>query len=1007
MILCHSPLSSRSISSRFHRQSCVTTVVARRFGKLFAGALVFGFGVGSALAAPNDYYPTNNPPTATYYPTGGIPISSSPELALIEAKLNQSGKTLVLPPVTPLVTASAADYKAAVQAVAQDVVAAVSIPSAGGTVTIASLTDVVSTYLRSGGSISDALNGLGTGIVVAAGPNLVANLNTAAFEATKSNLGVVSVGKLSGLFQAAANSNSTVNQVGAMLQNALNGSAAASPTTTLSAAAISGQNNLGSVNIIKDAMDSIIASTAPNAATVSQKQALFLTLGTGAGASTAMSGSNGNSTANLDAAAAQLTSNTTYVDPTTSTMISNIAAGVVFNDVNYGAIAQGVLRNTAYRNATGYSVINTAVGASTYASKFVTAFSGFGAAYSGTTIATMVAAAGSDPAAIAAASVVRFPTQSAQVEGDVLVDFNNVGDTATIRKIIRSIVGAYQGNANFVRYGINRNTGGSLAAYANAEDVVYGAIQGSAIKDAGAFVKSGLLYSGLTTGSAANIVSNAIAAAASVSPLTNVQNAYADIAYNVGTVYRTGGNVAWSTASVTALVNAITTVTVNNGGSAADAPTFIGVVGQLAGNLKNNYSAILAAGLAASASDDDNATQAGANLINAMPVTNYGMYQATIAAFAAAIPGGQNIDNHNLALLYAASLWNPTDSSATLAAAIAATNVTSAADLTKAAVSANRALQANLSVASTVASHAKLNLGDIQQYVGQQILDNPSYIADVTTAATVVVPQFSHVIGATLGFNAPTTASSYVVSIFLHSQIIIPGTLQSERVGGNTDPNGAGGRPAAVAAISAGLTTGIVLNTQLSTTDKKNALSNMIRQVVLTMSNTAYNDQGLAIFRQSDGGIGTLTLTKATGTAGAITGFVAQMVSPGDTTTGGAGSPLYDALTAAANQAGSTYIYAVAQAAGQAFGWVSGKVLVAAGTAPSEIAAAITAGVSGAVLANVQNAVNFGFNEAAGGEIVGNPARRPGAGAGGLTSTAVYYAHSSAQGTPVSNIFTL
>ena len=142
------------------------------------------------------------------------------------------------------------------------------------------------------------------------------------------------------------------------------------------------------------------------------------------------------------------------------------------------------------------------------------------------------------------------------------------------------------------------------------------------------------------------------------------------------------------------------------------------------------------------------------------------------------------------------------------------------------------------------------------------------------------------------------------------------------------------------------------------------------------------------------------------------------MVKPGDTNIGGVNSDIYTALQQATTNArlgtGATYILDIAQAAGQAFGWVSGTAnSVLGATAASEIAAAVDAGAAGVVaLANIRNAVDFGIDEAKGGMIVGNPARLPGAGAAGLRDLianplAPYYDHHSAQGRPVSNIFTL
>ena len=254
-------------------------------------------------------------------------------------------------------------------------------------------------------------------------------------------------------------------------------------------------------------------------------------------------------------------------------------------------------------------------------------------------------------------------------------------------------------------------------------------------------------------------------------------------------------------------------------------------------------------------------------------------------------------------------------------------------------------------------------------------------------------------------------------NIFLHAKITFTGN--PARAGGNFVLD----RPAAGAAITAGLTTGILentLNNALTSADTKTALSAMIARVVANLVNTPYNDvrtigaastqvlagsnKGLDFRRiNSAGGI---TKSGVPGVAGGITGFVAQMVKFGDLTIDADGSgqvaaALTQAAFSAASLTGNAYILDIAQAAGQAYGWVSGQPASAA--AVLALRTAILAGNGSYTAAQLDSAASFGISEAAGGT------GKQGAGAEGLRdgSGHPYYDHHSASGTPVSNIFSL
>ena len=225
----------------------------------------------------------------------------------------------------------------------------------------------------------------------------------------------------------------------------------------------------------------------------------------------------------------------------------------------------------------------------------------------------------------------------------------------------------------------------------------------------------------------------------------------------------------------------------------------------------------------------------------------------------------------------------------------------------------------------------------------------------------------------------------------------------------------------------------------------------MVGNTVETLLDTAYNDvriigatpgtQVLAgsnkgkDFRRTNGLAGGFYASGTTNAyvpavAGGVTGFVAQIVKDGDKGLGGTGiasggtadpsavgtiaAALASATTSASHFTGQAYLLDIAQAAAQAFGWVSHSTLATVGlTAPSEIVLAIynaypvdgIGNIGWAFGTKLLNAANFGFTEANGGGV----GAKPGAGAEGLRDgpTHPYYDHHSASGTPVSNIFNL
>ncbi len=951
---------------------------SKSFAALFAAALAMGLGVGSVLAQ-GPYYPQVAPLGGAPFIPNGVPVVSNAELNLIESKMT-GGATLVIPALAPKHPASLAEYKAAVQAAAADVA-----NGAGGPVTIATLASEVSVYRQAGASqVIDGLGSFAAGIIASSSATKATDLQGLVFNAAKTNPAAVNSGNLFlQVFNAAAADNTLVTGIGALVNSALTGAVAGTPP----AAAL---GSAGVKSVIYNAINAIGNAPTTNANTANNTSKGNLITNVVTTIIPTIAGS----PVNLSQATSTLTgiNVTTYV--TTATMVSAIKNSVAASSLNYGAIAQGALLGLPSASAAIKAALNTS-----YTNDLIDAFNAFATPGNASALALAY-----DPVAVAAAGGTKFPGSASSIVKDVLFNSNASGGQAQdiIGRGIAAAVGQPAQNIAAASVGSN--------PFVTLSDVITGATLGAPIGSAGAIARAVAvtpLAGGLTPVNATTIGNAAIAAAASASP-SYKEDAYADVAFNLAS---TGGNAAYQNSAITAEAQAIATA---NGGPAT-APTYIAIVAAAAGSPANRAT-ILSTGTGAVVGDDDAASTAGVNLLTNLSTGGaLSKFQATLAAVATA-----GNDARNLALIYAAELGNTADSAGGLAAVIANT-ATNATDLTIAAISANRLIRANLKVASDVAVYAKANPnGNIQAYLGHQILDNPSFTKEIAVAATTVTPQWSHVIAHTLAFDAPKAVVDSISGIFLHSRIpLLNGAV-----------NYVNDRPAAVAAITAAVTTGILENTITPTftaADRKLALVNAISKSMTAIvsggfNSASFNDAtvGPNNFRQSDGSIGGSTTIKATGAAGAVTGFVAQLVTPGvnaiDPDVVGASGALAAAMAAAAQYTGGTYILDIAQAAGQAFGWVSGTANSILGAAvASQIAAAVNAGFPSYDLANpgkVLNAVKFGIDEAKGGEIAGNPLRLPGAGAGGLRDIgfnplAPFYDHHTASGRPVSNIFSL
>ena len=930
------------------------------FAAVFAAAMVLGLGAES-LMAQGPYYPQAAAGTGSPFEPNGTPVVNSPSLLAIEGKLAAT-KTLILPAPLGKTAATAAEYAAAVQAVATDLANGVVVP---GGVTLASLAADVAKFRSAGWQggapqVQAGLEAIAAGVIASGSGTKVAQL-TSAIEAVAEVNPAAFAGQDLKLFLAKVAADTAL---------------VADVKTLVAAALVKAVTTPVGMSVVDSSAVALLFSNAALAVPAGpSKKALVEGIAT-AGVAALVGAPALNSPSNIELATNALVNPALLID--LNDMIVKIVAAAGASDVTAGAIAQGALRYTGYRNAVSYGVIKAAVGAGAYATDLVDSYDTFNT--SGAGAAAGLVGGGKDPVAVAAAGAARWSGAAGVIVKDTLTAAAP-GAGATAQAIVaRAAAAAGTTTAALQIATIN----GAGFGGATPADIAAGVITGGPIGAAGGAAKAVILAAGLTPANATAIGGAAITAATAVS-LANAQDAYADIAYNLGSALKLPGAVgnARSSAAVTAMVNAI----------GAGGATYIPVIAALAGNLNQNAADIKSAGLAA-----DLAVNAGAN---ATPINEgaaliplilnaynpLGNYSATLSALST--PG---TNARNLAVLYAASLANSSDAVGGLAAAIAKTG-TSVADLTKAAISANRNLQQNLSLAGEVAAFTKLNGAgtNIQAYIGGKIVSNPTLVSDIATAGTVVLPQFSHVIAHTAGFNAPQQAYQAIAGIINHSKI----TFTTGTAG--VDKLALGNRPSAIAAISAGVTTGILESRDLSASAKQFALRDAVRSVVIAVVGATYNDvsAGAGSFRRSNGLPAGFTLGPATGVAGAVTGFVAQMAPPvGSATPYDVSTDLQMALAAIKAASAVTLHVEQAQAAAQAFAWVTGG----SGVQLAGAAAAISTAFGGT--ASVTNAVNFGISEA----IAGTP----GAGAGGLSNIpGSFYLHNRASGTPVSNIFSL
>ena len=344
-----------------------------------------------------------------------------------------------------------------------------------------------------------------------------------------------------------------------------------------------------------------------------------------------------------------------------------------------------------------------------------------------------------------------------------------------------------------------------------------------------------------------------------------------------------------------------------------------------------------------------------------------------------------------IAVLYGASLANPIDSSALLAAAIA--KVPSAlnplasdsdAKLLSAAIYANPSNQPNLTIANTVALHVVTNLAshgvnnDISSFVGYQVAQNPTYVNDIAAAAVAVDPNQANYVARAVAYNNPQGGYTAIPSIFAYSQLTSKYNNASVAAGAPVNIDEA----SAAAAISGGYAAGLVQAAQFTATSStvvQQAFVNGVSQAVgaaISQNNTRLT--GVSLLQaptslstlpgsptitysggSTQGGgtpptySGTISSSPAVGAAGVVTGIISEVVTPGDTSFGGSPggtsneatllntsassaaaivnailkATVYQvsggATTSTLNTTNNGFVTQIAQAAGQAFGYIN------------------------------------------------------------------------------------
>jgi hypothetical protein len=625
---------------------------------------------------------------------------------------------------------------------------------------------------------------------------------------------------------------------------------------------------------------------------------------------------------------------------------------------------------------------------------------------------------------------------------------------ANVNSVTNTIVGAINASTH-QPYGYPYSGGETIDdAFGK---IALGAAEGSPIQNIGNMTQYLIANSGSLSALSSAVVNAVVTQSIDGATTASNTGAYGDIVYKAEAQARNTAGISGSL-----VTTAISEITAKGG------LPYIAPVAAAAGDLfGTNRVAIKTAADAALTSTNKAAADEGLQLVQDLQTGSTTTFTKMLSHFNTA----QGISNDAVrADVYAAEMADSSEHDAALAIAIKQTYLSQSPSITDATLlsDAENAIRginanytANLQMVDTVVTHIQSEalgtgvtpvgppgVGDLFDFVSHQIVISSSLTNDIAIAATVVDPDHAHFIASAIAFQAPTAVAGTIGSIFTYAQITNPHPLALAGAGPLQNANGALGtklfpgsmgaildQPAAAAAITAGVTTGILEANLGSGTQA--ALSSAVAAAVaasITQNGTALRgptnpfnasvpDQSLQ-FQQSTGTSPTAsTGAQTVGAAGAITGYVAEVTKSTDTTIS---ATTIAVLTASVGGGARPYALQMAQAAAQAFAWVTGLTTASpavvnntVGNPVFDIANAIEAGVGSAfaTLPALENAVAFGIDQAEHGMI--------GAGALGLNATGLnlsngslvvastgnnnadFYIHRSATGIPVTDIFNL
>lgn len=1021
-----------------------------------AAAALLGLG-SSSLLAQGSYYPVS--PAGSPYGTTytGTPVVNAPDLYFLQNTLQAlfgPTVTLQVPPPTGTAAPTPAQLAAGVEAATMDILAG----SAPGGVDLATFSRQVVAYrpAERGTTVDRLAKAIVNDTVTAAAK--IANLNTVTGTLATTHPLLIDTIVPSILGQA-----KTIAAVAEGIPQLVSTVISAIPRDSTRINSVVGAG---------------VSSIATAALTAAAKTTLFLDPATGYVPTLLANAQVDNNPALIDVIVKKFTEGSALalVPPTTDTPLEQVLTASVDalstqNKSTVGALAAGALRSQGGSAAAIQARLNSELSATPllaqHTNELVDGYT------SGGTLASYQAqlAANTNADAVAQGATVRAALATGVIVREALVaeQATGIASLTTARDVVKAVVAA---NLDQVLATVNGAING-LVPYGDATfaDIAGGAVNAARIEQAGSITQTTIQRTSASLATLVSATVNSIVDAAIVgADETNKEGAFTDIVYKAQGVVRNSP----SAVSVSMVGQAITSIgaattevplTVNR-------PHYIALVAALAADNGANRTAIRNAALGGGgqivlAGGDLTAATSGADLVRDIIAAPAKAYATTLSALFAA-ESGASPTNSVKADVYASVLANSTESSGMLATAIKQSSV-SVNVLTDAAIDAIRGITAGkdqtLRLVRDVADYLKTNsiaeTLDILDYVGHQIIDNPTLTRDIAEASVVIDPNHSHFIAHAVGFNNPTNAASAIVGIFKYSQVTSPAVFDRPNAG---NPSGAPlgakaylsgtkgvviDQPAVAAAITAGIVSGILEGLPSASQDaaRKSALISTVQNAVasaINQNNT--NLQGPANpfnfggdsnpginpaadttenFRQSNGGVGTIKsgVVRTVGAAGAITGYIAQVTKAGDTSivkyTSGetatvAGSVTFAVLQAAASGGARIYALEIAQAAAQALRWIGGAGVGAqAATDIANAMAPVTGGF--ATFAQLFHAATFGIAEAANGTI--------GAGALGLNATGLdagtavvraagnanadFYVHRSATGTPVTDVLNL